>query len=161
MENIIKVGMADYKTANCPSALTTIGLGSCIGIAIYDTKTKIIGLAHIMLPSSDLLKSGGVRAKYADTCIADMIDEMVRNGSDIRSMKAKIAGGAQMFAYNSNNDLMRVGPRNADACKAVLASYRIPLIGEDTGGNHGRTIEFYSVDGRLMIKTIGHGVAYI
>lgn len=158
---IIKVGMADLKVSGHPGALTTLGLGSCIGICLFDQKTKNIGMAHIMLPDSELVRTSSVRAKFADTGITDLIDEMVRIGSTQRNLVAKIAGGAQMFAYTATSDVMRVGARNADAVRRLLNQLRIPILADDTGGNYGRTIEFYSDDGRLMVKTIGHGVKYL
>ncbi len=158
MENIIKVGMADWKVSAHPGALTTLGLGSCVGICLYDTRRKIIGMAHIMLPSSDLVRANMNRAKFADTGIPDMLDAMIGLGSDVRSLSAKIAGGAQMFAYTTTNDIIRVGARNAEATREILGHYRIPILADDTGGNFGRTIEFFSEDGRLLVKTIGHGV---
>ncbi len=161
MEGIVKVGMADWKVVSHPGALTTLGLGSCIGICLYDPKRKIVGMAHIMLPSSELVRTGMNRAKFADTCIPDLLDGMRDAGADLRVLTAKIAGGAQMFAYTASNDIIRVGARNAEATRDILGKYRIPILADDTGGNYGRTIEFFSEDGRLMIKTIGHGVHYV
>ena len=50
MPELIKVGMADYKVGRAPDTLISYGLGSCIGISLYDPQTKIGGLLHIMLP---------------------------------------------------------------------------------------------------------------
>lgn len=160
-DGMIKVGMADLKVTRHPGALTTLGLGSCIGISLYDARTKNIGMAHIMLPNSDMVKTSTVRAKFADTGITDLISEMEKLGSNRRDLTAKIAGGAQMFAYANSSDIMRVGARNADAVRKILSDLGIPILADDTGGNYGRTIEFSSEDGRLMVKTIGHGVKYI
>ena len=52
MSEIIKVGIADLKTCVSPNGVMTLGLGSCVGIAIRDPMTKIGGLVHIMLPDS-------------------------------------------------------------------------------------------------------------
>lgn len=161
MAEIIKVGMAELKVARHPSILTTLGLGSCIGIALYDRRTKNIGLAHIMLPSSSIATASSNRAKFADTGIHDLIQEMKRYGSDISSLVAKIAGGAQMFAFATNNESMKIGQRNAEATRAVLANFRIPILAEDTGGSYGRTIELSSEDGTLKVKTIGFGIKYL
>ena len=76
-------------------------------------------------------------------------------------LKAKIAGGAQMFAFDSTNDSMRIGDRNVDAATKILRMYGIPIIASHTGSNYGRTIELYSDDGRLVVKTIGHGTYVI
>jgi chemotaxis protein CheD len=155
---MIKVGMADLKVAKTPDALTTLGLGSCIGICLYDPGTHIIGMAHIMLPSSKTIKNNSNIAKFADTAIVKLLDDMTKEGANQRRLVGKIAGGAQMFKFTSGNDMMRIGERNADAVRSILSDLNIPILADDTGGTFGRTIEFYSETGTLKIKTIGHGV---
>lgn len=162
MQEIIKVGMADLKVVKSPNVLTTLGLGSCIGIALYDRHTKIAGLAHIMLPDSAQIKNNMNKAKFADTGIELLIEQMIELGCSKSRLTAKIAGGSQMFNFgNSNNDIMKIGYRNAVATKEILSKYNIPIVSEDTGGNYGRTIELYSDTGALVVKTIGHGIKEI
>lgn len=161
MENIIKVGMADLKSSRHPGILTTIGLGSCVGIALYDPLNKIIGLAHVMLPYSEQARNNQNKAKFADTAVVKLLEDMVKLGANKRNIKAKLAGGAQMFAVNSTSEVMRIGLRNANSAKEMLQELEITVISEDTGGNYGRTIELYSDDGRLLVKTIGHGIKCI
>ena len=160
-ENTIKVGMADLKHARHPNVLVTLGLGSCVGIALYDKKTKMIGLAHIMLQWSHQAKNNANKAKFADTGIRQLLDDMLKDGAHKGYLVAKLAGGAQMFSFSQSNDMIRVGQRNVEATKEVLKELGIPIVSEDTGGNYGRTIELNSEDGRLLIKTIGYGVHYI
>ncbi len=161
MENVIKVGMADLMVSNHPGILTTLGLGSCVGIALYDSFTRTIGLAHIMLPSSLQARNNSNEAKFADTAITKLVNDMVRVGARRSNLVAKLAGGAQMFSFNQTSDMMKIGFRNAISAREKLAELNIPVIAEDTGGNYGRTIELYSLDGKLVIKTIGHGVKQI
>lgn len=161
MENLIRVGMADLCVATHPCILTTLGLGSCVGISLYDPVTKVVGLAHIMLPSSSQAKNKNNIAKFADTAIDKLIEDMIRLGGIKQRLVAKLAGGAQMFAFNNTSDIMRIGSRNVAAAKECLEMHGIPIIGEDTGGTYGRTIEVYSEDGRLKVKTIGHGIKII
>ncbi|MBP2072885.1 chemotaxis protein CheD [Thermoanaerobacterium butyriciformans] len=162
MDNFtFRVGMADAKITKCPGKLITVGLGSCVGIVLYDKMTKISGLVHIMLPYSTQSKNNTNKLKFADTGISTLIDMMLEAGVDKRYIVSKIAGGAQMFATKANLDIMNIGSRNVIATKDVLASLNIPLISEDTGGNYGRTIEFDSKNGKLLIKTIGHGIKFI
>jgi len=158
MQEIIKVGMADLNIVKSPSILTTLGLGSCIGIALYDRQTKIAGLAHIMLPDSTQIKNNSNKAKFADTGIELLIEQMIQKGCSKSRLVAKIAGGSQMFSFGNNSDIMKIGYRNAVATKEVLSRNNISIISEDTGGNYGRTIELYSDTGKLKVKTIGHGV---
>lgn len=157
MSLVHKVGMADLKICSSPDVLSTLGLGSCIGICLYDPGTKVSGLAHIMLPSSESIKNNSNIAKFADTAIVKLIDDMVKAGANRRRFVAKIAGGAQMFAFSSQSDSMKVGQRNAESVRKILKDMSIPILADDTGGNYGRTIEFYSTTGVLLIKTIGHG----
>ena len=161
MGEIIKVGMADLKTCVSPDGLTTLGLGSCIGIAIVDPTTKIGGLAHIMLPDSTAIKENSNIAKFADSGIEELVRQMVEMGASKRRMVAKIAGGAQMFAFNNNSDLLCVGERNAEASKKKLEQLGIPLLASDTGENYGRTIIFYPETGELVIKSVGRDVKTI
>jgi chemotaxis protein CheD len=157
MEEIIKVGMADLKASRHPSVLTTLGLGSCVGISLYDPIRKIIGMAHIMLPLSTQARNNSNVAKFADTAVEKLLDDMIKLGAVKGCIVAKLAGGAQMFAFNSFLEMMRIGTRNVLAVKEKLIEHNIRLVSEDTGGNYGRTIELYSRDGRLVVKTIGYG----
>lgn len=155
--NIIKVGMADLGIALPPDSIRTSGLGSCVGLTLWDPLLKVAGLAHIMLPSS-LHTSSGNPAKYADTAVPMLLELMEKQGVDRKRIRAKMAGGAQMFTFAGQNELMRIGPRNVEAVCQVLQELKIPLLVQETGGNCGRTIELHSQDGVLSIRTAKQGV---
>ncbi len=161
MDNIIKVGMADLRSSRHPCIITTLGLGSCVGIALYDSGRKVAGLAHVMLPSSQQARNKSNIAKFADTATYKLIEDMISLGAVKSHIVAKLAGGAQMFSFNDTSEMLRIGARNITATKEVLKSLGIPVIAEDTGGNYGRTIEIHSDSGKLIIKTIGHGTEVI
>ena len=161
MGNMIKVGMADLKVCKCPDALTTLGLGSCVGVALYDPVTKVSGLLHCMLPDSTLIKNNSNIAKFADTGIDELIRQMTLLGCNKSRLVAKIAGGAQMFAINVNNDSLKVGGRNAMAAKKKLREHHIRILAEDCGLNYGRTVEFYSETGDYVIKAVGKPIKTI
>lgn len=161
MIEIIKVGMADLKISKSPNKLTTLGLGSCVGVALYDPITKIGGLAHIMLPDSTQIKRNTNLAKFADTGIIELLHQMNKVGVNKERIVAKIAGGAQMFEFQQMDEPLRIGTRNILAVKRLLKELSIPLIASDTGSNYGRTVEFDLETGKLKIKTIGHGVQEI
>ncbi|HOQ08677.1 MAG TPA: chemotaxis protein CheD [Syntrophomonadaceae bacterium] len=157
MAKIIQVGMADLKFAKAPDKLMTAGLGSCIGLCVYDPTVKIGALAHIMLPSSLQAKNVQNRAKFADTAILMMLEEIEHQGASKSRLQAKIAGGAQMFKFAGDSDIMRIGERNTQAVIENLEKHRIKIVAQDTGGNFGRTITFDVDTGSLLIRTIGHG----
>lgn len=157
MADLIKVGMADYKVSREPASLISYGLGSCVGIALFDPVTKVGGLAHIMLPDSTQARSAENPAKFADTCLPLMVEDMVKLGAVRARLLAKIAGGAQMFTFANATDIMRVGERNSETVRTVLKKLDLRLIAEDCGGNYGRTVELKLVSGIFRIKTIDKG----
>lgn len=161
MSEMIRVGMADLNICTAPDAITTLGLGSCVGIVLYDPVKKIAGLAHIMLPDSTKVKMNENKAKFADTGIDLLVKQLEKAGASRRNLLAKIAGGAQMFAFRSNNDMLRIGERNVEATKELLKKLGIRIVAEDTGCNYGRTIEFYPETNELIIKAVGKEVRVI
>ncbi|MDD2401299.1 MAG: chemotaxis protein CheD [Clostridia bacterium] len=157
----VKVGIADFKIAYAPNNIITVGLGSCVGVCLWDSFSKIGGMAHIMLPSSSQARAVLNKKKYADSCIALLINEMCKYGINKKRLVAKLAGGARMFNFPGSNDIMQIGKRNIDAVKDVLNANGIQIVATDVGGSFGRTIELYTEDGRLLIKTINKGVKFI
>lgn len=157
MADLIRVGMADYKVGRSPSTLISYGLGSCIGISLYDPQTKIGGLLHIMLPDSTQARVSDNPAKFADTGLPLMLNDVLGMGASKSRLVAKIAGGAQMFAFSNATDIMRVGTRNAEAVKKILREMGIRVIAEDTGGSYGRTVQIDLTNGVYKVKTIDRG----
>lgn len=158
MSTTVKVGMADLNICKPPNMITTLGLGSCVGVALYDPVTKIGGLAHVMLPDSTQMKNNQNIAKFADTGIDELIRKMVAAGAVKGRLTAKIAGGASMFEVSGLSDIGNIGLRNVEASKKKLKQLGIPLRAEDTGLNFGRTVELYTETGEFRIKSVGKKV---
>ena len=167
MEDIIKVGIAEYKLCRKPGKITTIGLGSCVGVTLYDSVNHIGGMVHIMLSDSTkfaINRMGGEilnKGKYADTGIEELLTQMIAAGASKSNIVAKIAGGAQMFEIKEGNDILSIGEKNIEAVKDTLASKGIPIVGEDTGMDYGRTIELNLDDGNLLVRTVTQKEKYI
>lgn len=157
----IKVGMAEMQTASNPDSLITIGLGSCVGVCLWDPIIKVGGMVHVMLPDSTQSKSTHNKAKYADTGINLLLDEMVKIGAKKGRIIAKIAGGAQMFNFAQKNELLRIGDRNVQAVKKLLSEKGVRITAEDTGGTYGRTIVFSTVDAQLLIRAVNQSLRII
>ena len=128
MSEVIKVGMADLNICKEPDVITTLGLGSCIGIALFDPITKIGGLAHIMLPDSTKMKNNSNIAKFADTGIEELVRRMIEAGVSKSRLVAKIAGGARMFEVSGLSEVGNIGERNAEASREKLKELGIPLL---------------------------------
>jgi len=155
----ITVGIADVKSATSPAVLVSIGLGSCVGVVLYDSRARIGSLAHIMLPSSKNYKSVSKVGKFADTAIPLALSEMTKLGARRDKICAKIAGGAKMFSFNSGNGY--IGEKNVSSVKKVLEGEKVRVVAEDTGGTSGRTLRFNTARGELIIKTAGGDIRKI
>lgn len=155
MGNVIKVGMADLNIAKSPDSLTTLGLGSCIGLTLYDPVAKIGGLVHYMLPDSTKLKNNSNIAKFGDTGIRELYKKMIEKGASPTRMVAKIAGGAKMFEVSGLSSIGNVGERNAEEAKLILKELKVRLVAEDTGLNYGRTVVLNCENGEYLIKAVG------
>ena len=161
LKNVVRVGIADMNIVKVPDTIRTSGLGSCVGVVLYDEIRKIAGMLHVMLPDSNLGRSDRINvAKFADTGVYGLMELLKAEGARPMALKAKIAGGAQMFQFGSS-DTIRIGPRNIEAVKIELKRLSIPLIAEDTGGSSGRTIEFDPLTSMLSIRTVNLGTQEI
>ncbi len=146
-EQASMIGIGEYRIGSFP--MITIGLGSCIGLSLYDPNLRVGAMVHIMLPES----GGRVDrpGKYADTAVPLLIRELVALGSKNRSLVAKIAGGACMFEYFGTG--LNIGERNAEKVRVLLKECHIQLAAEDVGGKVGRSVTFLPADsGRMVIR---------
>lgn len=151
---ILPVKMAEYGIARDHEILTCIGLGSCVGIALYDAVVRMGGLAHIMLPRwTEALHPLNHCAKFSDSAIAMMVQDMERLGASSAHIQAKIFGGANMFP-SMQTEILNVGEKNIAAIRTELANRKIRIIAEDLGGSSGRTIFFDTRDGSVRVKSI-------
>jgi len=161
MGNMIRVGMADLNICKAPDAITTLGLGSCIGLTFYDPVTKIGGLVHYMLPDSTQIKNNTKVAKFADTGIDELYKQVIAAGANKNRLVAKIAGGAKMFDVGGLSNVGNIGQKNIEAAKENLKRLGVKLIAEDTGLNYGRTVELHCDTGEYVIKSVGKPVKSI
>ncbi|MDW7643977.1 MAG: chemotaxis protein CheD [Desulfuromonadales bacterium] len=149
-----KVGIAACRVARAPLLLVAPGLGSCLGIVLYDPTAKVGGLAHSLLPTPPTGSTGEKAGKFVDGAILGMVAEMTALGADRQRLWARIAGGAHMFASLPGSAEERVGARNVRQARQTLQSLNIPLRGEDVGGDFGRTLEFDLATGQVRVRTV-------
>jgi len=159
MSEKIVIGISDQKTSRSPDTLVTYALGSCVGISLFDPKSNIGGLAHIMLPDSKMITNPQSldRMKFADTAIEDMLDRMVEIGASRKNIFAKIIGGANMFKATGTSTFATIGLRNIEAVRNELERLGIPIVGEDVGKDFGRTVYFDLKTGKISVQSLGKG----
>lgn len=146
----IKVGIAEYEVTADTARVSTSGLGSCVGVALYDTNNAAAGLVHVMLPVAEEMDDGKA-AKFADTGTELLIEEMEEIGATVRTIEAKIAGGSDMLDFSEGGS--GIGDRNVEQVRETLDGHGIPIVGEDVGGDHGRSIRLEATTGDLVVKS--------
>jgi chemotaxis protein CheD len=154
----IVVRVADLRVGTGQDVLVTVGLGSCVAILLYDPVARVGGLAHILLPSQALSRTDQNAAKFPQTAIPHLVDLMAREGASPRRLTGRLVGGASMFASLAAPGTIQMGERNIVACRQVLHSQGIPLVGEAVGGDYGRTVKLRIADGQVDVFTVAHGV---
>lgn len=157
----IRVGIADLNIVSSPDRIITIGLGSCVGIALYDNVQKKAGLSHIMLPDSTAFTNIDNPYKYPDLAIPILLEKMIKSGCNKRNIVAKIAGGASMFDFSDKSMISNIGERNGIAVKKVLNELDITIQAEDLGGKKGRTMIVESSTGIVNLKILGSNMIQI
>ena len=155
--NSINVGMGEIQVSNIlGTVLVAPGLGSCVGLVIYDPLQKVGGMAHVVLPDSSSARSNNCLAgKYADIAIPELLNQLYSLGAYKTNLIVKIAGGEQMFNLDRGNNILNIGTRNVIAVKEALAKEKLEIKASDTGGNTGRTLRFELSSGKIYVKSIG------
>jgi chemotaxis protein CheD len=149
-----RIGISEYKIEEAPAELVTYGLGSCLGITLYDPVLKIGGLAHTLLPQPKPGMDVSRPGKFADTAIRLMFDDLLARGAVLERLEAKLFGGANMFAALQEWSGESIGQRNITTAKKTLTELGIPLAAEDVGGNFGRTLVFNLESGKVTVKSV-------
>jgi len=152
------VAVADCAADRGDVALITLGLGSCVAVAVYDADATVGGLLHVLLPSQSLASDRSAPAKFPETGVPFLVDRVRECGATPRRLTARIAGGASMFANLNSPSVSTIGERNVIAAREALGRAGIPIVGEDTGKDYGRSVFFFLETGRLEVRSYAHGV---
>lgn len=154
MEEIIKVGMAELKVAKAPGKIAALGLGSCVAICAYDYVIKVGGIAHVMLPVSSMANGDNNRAKFGDTAVPFLLEELEKLGAEIKRLDIKLVGGAEMFMYEIKNERLKIGERNLQVIEEVCQKSGLKISGRCVGGNSGKSVTIDLENGEAQVKTI-------
>lgn len=152
----VPVRIGEIRVARGSSLLFTIGLGSCVAVALYDPGVRVGGLAHAMLPRPEGSRRGAPRGRFATTAVEDLLEMMQQNGASLRRISVRLAGGASMFRDVLESDGLRLGRRNVEAARASLEAAGLAVAGEDTLGTWGRSVFLRTTDGLLLVSSVNH-----
>ena len=156
METCIRVHVADYAVASS-GTISTVGLGSCVAIILYDPVARVGGLAHVLLPTEAMSRDRSNPAKFPATVVPILLDRMRDLGAMGNRLRAKIVGGASMFGNLIPPGGVNIGERNVVAVRQVLAGAKIPIVAEDTGSDYGRSVYLNVADGAVEVRSVRKG----
>ncbi len=156
MSDQIRVRVADYAVARGSTVIATLGLGSCVAIALYDAGARVGGLAHVLLPSESMSRDRGNRAKFPSTAVPLLLEEMEKLGAQ-GPFTAKLAGGASMFGALLPAGGINMGLRNVESARRALTQAGVAIVAQDIGGGYGRSVFLHVADGRVVIKSLANG----
>lgn len=145
-----KVGIAEYAVVTDGTNLVTSGLGSCLGLVLYDPQADVSGLLHAMLPTASDGRDADP-AKFVDTGLAEMIGTIEGNGGSRSRLQAWLVGGSQMLEFTTDDE--SIGERNVAVARRLLDRHDVPIVDADVGGNHGRSIRFDPTGPTLVVRT--------
>jgi chemotaxis protein CheD len=153
----VRVKVADFAVANGGTVLVTVGLGSCVAIALHDAQAQVGGLAHVLLPSTGMSQDRSNRAKFPSSAVPLLCERMQALGARSGRIRAKIVGGASMFTSLLSATGLQIGERNIMATRVALERAGIPIVAQEVGGDYGRSVYFHTQDGRLVVKSLKAG----
>ncbi len=149
--------VADWAAEAGEATIITLGLGSCVAVVLHDAAAGAGGLVHVLLPSKTLARDHANPAKFAETGVPLLADALQKLGARPDRLRARIVGGAAMFANLATPGMAQMGERNVAAVREALKANRIPVIGDDTGRDYGRSVYLHLPSGRLEVRSVQHG----
>jgi len=158
-ERLVRV--ADWAVETGDAVLITLGLGSCVAMALYDADSRTGGLAHLLLPSPAMARDRSNPGRFAETVLPLLLGRMAAAGAERGRITARLVGGASMFATTSGQGPTAMGERNVAAARQVLEAAQVPVVAEDVLKNYGRSVYFFLDDGRVEVRTVARGTVVI
>jgi chemotaxis protein CheD len=155
MPNSQSIGLGEMVISRDPQdVLVAYGLGSCVGIGMYDPTARVAGMVHAVLPEH-MSGNGHTPGKFVDTGVPALLEGMVKAGAEKRRLIVWMAGGANMLLSPAMTKAFDIGNRNVQAALKILDTLNLRLSGQEVGGNIGRTVRLYVIEGRMTVRLVG------
>ncbi len=150
------VGVADMAiSTTAGDVIVTHALGSCLGIAAYDSSSAVGGILHVMLPTATVNpdKAKANPYMFVDTGLPAFFHTLYGRGAVKQRLVVKVAGGANV--NNVKTDSFAIGKRNYIMFKKLLWKNGVLIEAADVGGSHARTMYLEIGSGRVWLSTAG------
>lgn len=126
-------------------------LGSCVAVCLFDSRLKIGGMNHFLLPSSTSGNNADVdMIMNGDYSMEVLVNALLNKGAQKARLVAKAFGGGTIVSTIR----MAIGERNAAFAKEWLEREGIPLVASDFNGPWSRKIVFVPQTGDAFCRRI-------
>jgi chemotaxis protein CheD len=125
-------------------------LGSCVSVCFWDSKLKVGGMCHYMLPYWN--GEGLASPKYGNIAIEKLLEKMYSYGSEKKYIVAKVFGGGEVI--QTSNPQFHIGKRNIELAWIQLKELKINVVGSSVGGKNGRKIIFNTETGEVKQRYV-------
>lgn len=147
---------------NPDEVLVAYGLGSCVAVCLYDTRARVGGMLHALLPSAARVPASNghgvppedTPAKFVDRGVPLLLEGLLARGAKRHQVAAYLCGGAQLLDI-PGDDGLSIGERNIAAAEQALAAAGLKIRARATGGAHGRTVRLYIATGEVTLRSLG------
>ncbi len=159
MRKTISLGRGEFRVADDPEAVLVIyGLGSCVGLTMYDPSTSTGAMAHIVLPRGPADEARKQPGKFADYAVPFLLHQLEMKGARRERLVIRIAGGSDMFAGVGRfplTSLDRIGLLNVKAVQEAVQKEGLRVHASDVEGQQARTMLLFIDTGRVLIRKPG------
>jgi chemotaxis protein CheD len=149
----VKILPGQYHACRGDEGSIATVLGSCVSTCLWDSRTRIGGMNHFMLPGEpgSTMSPWAESARFGLYAMEVLINEMLHLGADRRRMVAKVFGGARVL---QGFDSLDVGAQNSQFVLQFLREEGIPLAAQDLMGVHPRKLHFFPATGKVQVKKL-------
>ncbi len=152
---VIRIGdLGTGAHAGGVRGFVTYGLGSCIGVTVYDPEVRVGGMLHAQLPSSRQATANAASCpdRFVDLAVPRIFRACYSLGASKGRMVVKVAGAAQaMTLSEGGEDPFQIGRRNVTQLKKLLWMNGVLIAAQDTGGSTARSLALRLDDGAVFV----------
>lgn len=148
--HIVKIFAGDWYISSQEDEMLATILGSCVSACVRDPVIGIGGMNHFLLPGNDMTDiSSGDAARYGMFAMENLINALFKAGAQKQRLEFKVFGGGNVI-----NNSARIGSKNAAFIRDFLKREGYRIASEDLEGNYPRSLHYYPLTGKVMMRKL-------
>lgn len=115
-------------------------LGTCVAIALYDSKAKVGGILHALLPEPQSPSYPLYPEKYLSTGLPICLEKLYEMGATTENLTAYMAGGGLVQPIEKQDVYLNIGGNSVEIANKILNDKGIRIKKSETGGMFGYSL---------------------